>query len=274
MFCARVASRHYENFPVASWILPGRIRPAAQAIYAFARVADDFADEAVHEGRRLERLREWEGMLESCLRGEAIHPVFVALRDTIERFDLPPEPFRELLAAFRMDVEVRRYPDFGTLLKYCRLSANPVGRLMLQLFGHTGAVEIGRSNALCTALQLTNHWQDVAIDLRKDRIYLPRDDMERYGVGEEDLRAGRVTTGFRALLIDLAGRTRSLYRAARPLCDSIGGRLGLELRMTWLGGSRVLDAIEANGCDVFHRRPRLGPLDAVSILAGALWWRA
>jgi phytoene synthase len=271
-FCARVARRHYENFPVASWFLPRTVRPAVQAIYAFARIADDFADEEVHEGRRMERLREWEEMLEACLRGEAIHPVFVALRDAIERFALPPEPFRDLLAAFRMDVEVRRYPDFGTLLQYCRLSANPIGRLVLHLFGRAEPIHVGRSNALCTALQLTNHWQDAAIDLGRDRIYLPRQDLERHGVGESDLRAGRVTDAWRALMTDLAARTRALYRASRPLCDDMRGRLCWELRLTWLGGMRVLDAIEAADWDVFRRRPRLGALDAVAIGAAALRW--
>jgi phytoene synthase len=273
-FCARVARRHYENFPVASWILPARLRPAVQAVYAFARLADDFADEPVHEGRRLERLREWEEMLEAGFRGEAIHPVFVALRDAVERFGLPIEPFRELLAAFRMDVEIRRYPDFGALLQYCRLSANPIGRLILMLSGHRDPVLIGRSNALCTALQLTNHWQDVALDLARDRIYIPQEDLARYGVGEEDLRAGRATGGYRDLMRDLAGRTRSLFRAARPLCSDVGGRLRLELRMTWLGGWRILDALERCGYDVFTRRPRLGTGDALAMAAGAVRWPA
>jgi phytoene synthase len=273
-FCARVARRHYENFPVASWILPARVRPAVQAIYAYSRIADDFADDPAHAGRRLERLREWEGMLEACFGGEAIHPVFVALRDAVERFGLPIEPFRELLAAFRMDVEVRRYAEFGALLQYCRLSANPIGRLVLELFGHRDPVLIGRSNALCTALQLTNHWQDVALDLARDRIYIPQEDLARHGVGEEDLRAGRATGAYRALMRELCGRTRSLFRAARPLCGALGGRLGLQLRLTWLGGWRVLEAIERRGYDVFSRRPRLGPGDALAMLAGAVRWRA
>jgi phytoene synthase len=273
-FCSRLARQHYENFPVASRLLPGAVRPAIQAIYAFARIADDFADEEAHEGRRLERLDEWGAMLEDCFRGRAIHPVFVALRDAVERHGLPPEPFRDLLAAFRMDVTTKRYPDFAALLRYCRLSANPVGRLVLNLFGHLDPVLVGRSNAFCTALQLTNHWQDVAIDLARDRIYLPADDRERLGVTEEEMRNGRVTDGFRALMREQIERTRALLAAARPLCDAVRGRLRLELRLTWIGGGRILEAIEAAGCDVFTRRPTLGVGDALLILGRALRWAA
>src|SRR3989442_3146162 len=168
-FCARLAREHYENFPVASWLVPARVRPAVQAIYAFARIADDFADEDVHEGRRLDRLDEWQGMLDDCYRGEAIHPVFVALRAAVERFDLPRQPFVDLLTAFRMDVTQRRYPDQEALAAYCRLSANPIGRLLLRLFDLDSPTLERQSDAFCTALQLANHWQDVAVDLAKDR---------------------------------------------------------------------------------------------------------
>lgn len=272
LFCARLARDHYENFPVASRLVPAPLRPAVQSIYAFARVADDFADEPIHEGRRLERLAEWERMLEGCYRGEAVHPVFVALRDAVVRFELPPEPFHDLLAAFRMDVTTSRYGDFDQLLQYCRLSANPVGRLVLHLFGHRDPVLIGRSNALCTALQLTNHWQDVAIDAGRDRIYLPEDEREHHGVGEEELGSGRVGEGYLHLMDGLFERTRRLYTAARPLCDAVGGRLRLELRLTWLGGWRILDRIERVRFDVFRRRPRLGLADLPGLLAAAAFW--
>lgn len=271
-FCARLARNHYENFPVASWLIAARRRPAVQAIYAFARVADDFADEPAHDGRRLERLDEWGRMLEDCFRGAAIHPVFIALREAIRAHDLPPGPFRDLLAAFRMDVAVRRHADFQSLLGYCRLSANPIGRLVLHLFGHAEPRLLGWSDAVCTALQLANHWQDVAIDLRRDRVYLPADERERLGVREDDLRAGRVNDGFRTLLGDLVRRTRDLFDAGRPLCDAVGGRLRWELRLTWHGGRRVLDRIERAGYDVFRRRPRLGPIDALLILGRAVRW--
>ena len=273
-FCARLARDHYENFPVAPLLLPAALRPAVQAIYAFARIADDFADEEIHEGRRAERLDEWGRMLEDCFRGEAIHPAFIALREAVRRHDLPPQPFRDLLAAFRMDVTRRRHPDFASLLGYCRLSADPVGRLVLHLFGHREPRLLGWSDALCTALQLTNHWQDVAVDLGRDRIYLPADELRRFGVSEEDLRQGRVSEGFRALMREMVGRARALFATGRPLCDAVGGRLRLELRLTWHGGQRVLERIEAAGCDVFARRPRLGTRDGLVVLGRALRWAA
>lgn len=272
--CAALARAHYENFPVASLLVPAGARSALQAIYAFARIADDYADEEEHAGDRLERLQEWEAMLEACFRGEAHHPVFVSLREAIERHALSPDPFRDLLAAFRMDVGRRRYPDFAALLEYCRLSANPIGRMMLHLFRDRDAEHLRMSDAICTALQLTNHWQDVAIDLRNDRIYLPAEDRARFGVTEGDLRAGRVTEGFRALMQEEIERTRTLFARGKPLCDAARGRLRLELRLIWLGGERILKGIETVGYDVFARRPRLRTADALRSLGRALVWTA
>src|SRR5262245_33717018 len=216
-YCARLARDHYENFPVASWLVPKHQRPAVQAIYAFARVADDFADEAPYEGQRLERLDEWERLLHDCFRGRAIDPVFVALREAVLGFALPLQPFRDLLTAFRMDVTKKRYESEADLLEYCRLSANPRGRLMLMVFGRDDEALRKRSDAICTALQLANHWQDVAIDLKKDRIYIPEEALRRFAVGEDDLRSGRATEAFRALMRDRVERTRALFAAGRPL---------------------------------------------------------
>jgi hydroxysqualene synthase len=272
--CAALARSHYENFPVASLLVPAGARAALRAIYAFARIADDFADEEAHEGQRLERLEEWTRMLEACFRGEALHPVFVALREAVERYGLPREPFRDLLAAFKMDVTRRRYPDFPALLEYCRLSANPVGRLVLHLFGRREAGLLRMSDAFCTALQLTNHWQDVAVDLRKGRVYLPADERVRFAVTEEDLVAGRVSGPFRALMKHEIERTREFFALGHPLCDAVRGRLRLELRLTWLGGMRILERIEGAGYDVFARRPRLGACDALVILGRSLRWSA
>lgn len=272
-FCARLTRRHYENFPVASLLLPASIRPAVQAIYAFARIADDFADEDRHRGERLERLDEWGRMLEDCLQGDAKHPVFVALGDAGRRFDLPGQPFWDLLEAFRIDCVRKRYEDFEALLGYCRLSANPVGRLVLHLHGYTDPRLLEWSDRICTALQLANHWQDVAIDLQKDRIYLPERDRAEFSVSETDLREGRVTEGFRALMRRMIGRTRVLFDAGRPLCMAVGGRLRWELKLTWLGGTRILDAIEAVGYDVFRRRPRVRAADAPRIVGRAVRWR-
>jgi squalene synthase HpnC len=273
-FCARLARGHYENFPVASWLLPARVRPAVQAIYAFARIADDFADEEPHEGRRLERLDEWERMLRDCFRGEAIHPVFVALREAVQTHVLPIQPFLDLLAAFRMDVARTRYSDDASLLEYCRLSANPVGRLLLRLFGRDDEELARCSDRICTALQLANHWQDVSVDRARGQIYLPEDARRRFGVTEDDLAAGRATEGFRALMRDRVARTRELFREGRPVCDAMRGRLRWELRLTWLGGQRILDRIESQGFDVLSRRPRLGPGDALVVVARAAAWRA
>jgi phytoene synthase len=272
-FCARLARKHYENFPVASWLLPASVRPAVQAIYAFARIADDFADEDRHEGERLHRLEEWGRMLEACLEGEAVHPVFIALREAGRRHQLPAQPLRDLLAAFRMDCERRRYADFDALLGYCRLSANPVGRLVLHLHGHSAPHLLEWSDAICTALQLTNHWQDVAIDLERDRIYLPALDRDEFGVTEEELISERVTPGFRALMRRQIERTRDRFAAGRPLCSAVGGRLGLELKLTWLGGARILEQIEAVDYDVFRRRPRLDTRGVITILGRAVRWR-
>jgi squalene synthase HpnC len=272
-FCARLAGEHYENFPVASWLLPGHLRPPVQAIYAFARIADDFADEEKHQGQRLKRLDEWERMLNDCFRGEAFHPVFVALRDAVRVFALPRQPFLDLLAAFRMDVERDRHADEASLSEYCRLSANPIGRLLLHLFGYDREDQARHSDAFCSALQLANHWQDVGIDLKKGRIYLPEDALRSFGVAEQDLLAGRVTGRFRALMRDRVQRARELFIAGRPLCNAVRGRFRWELRLTWLGGQRILDRIEAQDFDVLSRRPKLGLKDALVILWRAVAWR-
>jgi squalene synthase HpnC len=256
-YCAAVARAHYENFPVASRLVPRRLRRHVCAIYAFARAADDFADEAAHDGRRLEQLDRWEAHLDRCLEGKADHPVFVALGETIERFELPEAPFRDLLDAFRQDCRVRRYANWDELLDYCRRSANPIGRLVLRLFGHADEERARLSDAICTGLQLTNFWQDVAVDIRNDLIYLPSDDRHRFGVTEDDIRTGRLHEGFRAAMLEMIGRTRRCFEEGRPLLGAVRGRLALEVRVTWLGGHRILDRIEAVGCDVFRARPEL-----------------
>jgi phytoene synthase len=271
--CDRLARRHPENFPVA-WLLPAEARPALRAIYAFARVADDFADEEAHAGHRSERLDAWESMLRACFRGEADHPVFVALRAAVERHALPAAPFHDLLAAFRMDLTRTRHADAASLEDYCRLSANPVGRLVLHVTGHRDPALLAWSDALCTALQLTNHWQDVGIDWRRGRVYLPADARERWGVRDEDLAAAPASEAFRGLLREQCEATRRLYAAARPLCDAVGGGLRLQLRLTWLGGSRVLDRIAAARYDVLSRRPALDTADLVLLAGRALLWRA
>jgi squalene synthase HpnC len=268
--CIRLARRHYENFPVASPLVPRPLRPHVCAVYAFARRADDFADEARFAGRRLARLAAWERCLEAAAKGEARGPVFLALAHTMRAFDLPLQPFRDLLSAFRQDVITPRYRTWSALADYCRRSADPVGRLVLPLFGHRDPGLLPASDAVCTALQLTNFWQDVAVDAAKGRIYLPLEDLARFGVTEAEVLGGRMGPGFARLLAFEVERTRELFHAGAPLCERLAGRLGVELRAVWLGGMGILDAIERADFDVFHRRPAHGALSRARLLTDAV----
>lgn len=272
-YCRRMAQEHYENFPVASPLIPKDLRPHVQAIYAFARTADDYADEAAYSRDSLGLLDDWERQLEDCYRGQATHPVFVALAETTRRFSIPIEPLKALLQAFRMDVTVRRYADFDRLLYYCRHSANPVGQLVLYLFGYRDPELHRLSDCICTALQLTNFWQDVAVDLEKGRIYIPQEDMEAFGCPEEDLLAHRHGDAFRRLLRRQVWRTRQLFAEGWPLAWHVSGMLSLELRLTWFGGMRILEKIEQADYDLFDRRPVLSSFDKGLILLRALIWR-
>ena len=276
-WCAGIARRHYENFPVASSLLPRRMRPAIAAIYAFARRADDFADEpGPSSAERLRLLDDWERRL---LRGDAPGPaadgddlIFVALRDAIERHRLPVALFQDLLSAFRQDVRVARYETWQELFEYCRRSANPVGRLVLRTAGHEDAAMDAQSDAICTALQLTNFWQDLGVDWRRGRLYLPAEERDRAGAAEADLAAGRWTPAWRAALAAACVRTRERFAAGRPLCDAVGGRLRWELRATWLGGARILDKVEA-AADPLRHRPRLTAVDIPMLVAQTVGWR-
>src|SRR5262245_6848833 len=266
--CEQRARQHYENFPVGLFVPKPQLR-YVHALYAFMRVADDFADEPIYEGSRRRKLDEWEARLHAAYEGRADGPIFMALADTVQHLRIPKQPLLDLLSAFKQDTEKARYETWDELLDYCRRSANPVGRLVLIVFDQRDAELVSYSDAICTALQLANHWQDLAIDLRKDRIYVPRELLVAHGVAEWDLNAGRVTDGFRGLMRELIARTRALFEQGRPLCDRVGRELHFEMRLTWLGGSGILDAIERAGSDVFRRRPGYG-------LAGKLGlaWRA
>ena len=276
--CERLARSHYENFPVASRLLPARMRPHIAAIYAFARLADDMADEGVRPAaERIADLDAWEARLDRAVRGESAdagphREVFVALRHTIAACRLPPSLFHDLISAFRQDVTVTRYATWHDLLDYCRRSANPVGRLVLRVAGYDrGDLDVA-SDALCTALQLTNFWQDLEIDAAKGRIYLPASLREDAGAREDDLAARRLTPQWRAALADAAARTRALFAAGAPVADGVGGRLRWELRATWLGGRRILEKLDAADYDVFARRPTLGAGDAPIIAWRTLFW--
>jgi hydroxysqualene synthase len=276
--CERLARDHYENFPVASHLLPAAMRPHVAAVYAFARLADDFADEGdAAEGERLARLDAWR----DCLRGgeaaAALPPetpaVFAALRATIRSCDLPPALFEDLLSAFRQDVTTRRYGSWDEVLDYCRRSANPVGRLVLRIAGHRDETLDRSSDAVCTALQLTNFWQDLGRDWTKGRLYLPLDECRRAGADFADLDAGRLAPAWRQVLGSAGARTARLFEEGRLVCSRVGGRLGVELRLTWLGGRRVLERLERSDFDVFTNRPTLGPADVPVLLGRLLAWR-
>lgn len=253
--CEARVRAHYENFPVGLFV-PRARRPYVHALYAFARAADDFADEPMYEGHRQQKLDEWERRLDAVYEGRAEDPIFMALRETVRRFDIPRHLLADLLSAFRTDTRKSRYETWDELLDYCRRSADPVGRLVLLVFEQQGADLPPLSDALCTGLQLANHWQDLAIDLlRRDRIYVPRELLDRHGVKIWDLNAGTLTEGFHSLMAELVARTRPFFERSRPLCDRVGQELRFELRLTWLGGSSILDGIERVGGDVFRRRP-------------------
>jgi phytoene synthase len=269
--CRRIALGHYENFPVGSILLPKAVRRHVYAVYAFARAADDFADEgALESAERLRRLDDWRARLDACLRGAADDPVFIALADTIARHRLPPVLFHDLLDAFTLDVKRSRHATFQELLNYSRQSANPIGRLMLLLFGfHDERLHL-LSDDICTALQLTNFWQDISVDLEKDRMYLPQDDLAAFGYSENDLRARRHTPHFIRMMDALADRTQALFDRGKPLCAAIPGRLGFELRLVWLGGTDILAELRRRRYDVFTRRPVIGTRRKIALLVHSL----
>lgn len=272
--CTAVARTHYENFTVGSWLLPRHLRRDIAAVYAFARGGDDLADEGPPEGR-LERLGAWEERLLACAADPhaATHPVFVALGHTIARHDLPIEPFRDLLAAFRRDAagETATFATFADVLAYCRCSANPVGRIVLALFGHRDPERQHRSDAICTALQLTNFWQDVAGDHGRGRVYVPQEDLDRFPGSREAIASGCVTPGFRALMAFEVARTRALFARGLELTRLVRGRLRREVRLFAAGGLGILDRIEASGGDVFARRPTLTRTDLARLVLREVW---
>lgn len=257
-WCARLAASHYENFPVASLFLPPEKRPYLQAIYAFSRIADDFADEGADSPElRLAHLAGWDDRLTRCYEGEASHPVFVALRETVRRTNVPRELLADLITAFKRDVTQNRYASFADLLDYCRCSANPVGRLVLTVFGYRDEELFALSDRICTALQLANFWQDVAIDCRKDRLYLPLQDMERFGWTLESWQRLEVNDRFRNLMKFEVARTRELFYSGAELPSLVEPDLRLELKLVWFGGMSILKSIERVKFDVVRRRPHL-----------------
>lgn len=271
-YCERIAHSHYENFPVASRFLRAELRPHLCALYAFARCADDFADAVAYAGRRAEALDRWDAELRRCYHGDAEHPIFIALRETVARFEIPINPLADLLTAFRVDLNVRRYGTFTELRRYCDLSAAPVGRMVLYVFGYRDPELHRFSDEICTALQLANHWQDVAQDLGRDRIYLPEEDLHHFGVTEDELFAHRLTPAFRDLMRFQVGRTRTIFDRGRPLGDRLRRDLGFELRLIWSSGVRILDELTRVDYNVYRRRPTLKLRGKLGAFANALGW--
>jgi phytoene synthase len=281
--CERVAREHYENFPVASRLLPAAMRPHVAAVYAFARVADDIAD----EGRdppavRQARLHAWQRRLHEAAGSpppDRAAPsrddlLFVALGHTIRLFDLPVSLFDDLLSAFGQDTMTNRYVSWAEVLDYCRRSANPVGRIVLRIAGWRDEALDRSSDALCTALQLANFWQDFGRDWRAGRLYVPRDVHEACGAAEADLLAGRMTPAWVRAIESCVTVTRARFDEGRAVCDGVDGRLRFELRLTWHGGRRVLAKVERRAADLLRYRPVLGPLDMPGLLWRTARWAA
>jgi squalene synthase HpnC len=274
-YCEKVARTHYENFPVASLLLPRRKRPFVAAIYAFARTADDFADEgAVPAAERLDRLEDWGQRLDAAFKGEAHDPVFIAIAETAAQTGVPKSLLSALLEAFRMDVTTTRYATFQELHRYCEHSANPVGQLVLHLFDQGRPETIALSDSICTGLQLTNFWQDLRVDWEKGRVYIPLEDLKHFGYTESQIAEGVLNDAFRALMKFQVARAREFLLAGLPLLGMVGLRLRCELAPTIRGGLGILRRIEAAGYDVYHQRPALRTADKVGILLDAVFGRA
>ncbi len=262
---------HYENFPVASLLLPARLRPAVKVIYAFARSADDIADEGdASPEQRLAQLAEYENELDNIEKNSSSESqLFKALAKVIREYKLPLQSFRDLLSAFKQDVVTTRYADFAGLLDYCARSANPVGTLMLHLYEQASTENLRDSDAICSALQLINFWQDVAIDWQKQRIYLPLDDLSRFGIGEQQIASGMQNEDWRNMMRFQVARTRNMMESGSGLAKRLPGRLGWELRLVVQGGLRILEKIEAANYNVFQHRPTLTKTDWIRLA-----WRA
>ena len=266
-YCEAIARSHYENFPVASRFVPKDIRKYIWTIYAFARIADDFADEPGFTlAERMDNLNQWEQHLNECYNGNPTHRVFTALADTVERFQIPFELFQNLLTAFRSDVTVKRYETYEDVMGYCRNSANPVGRIILLLLNYRSEAMMELSDAICTALQLTNFWQDIAEDVQKDRIYLPLEELEEFGYSEQELLHLKVNDQFCSLMAFQVRRTAELFVKGKPLLTQVGKDLSRELKLTWNGGTTILQKIHDQKYDVLTRRPTLSRWDKMGLL--------
>ncbi len=279
-YCEALARSRHHNFPVASRFLSSRLRPHIFAVYAFARTADDFADEATYVGRRALELDRWESLLEACYHGEVPdHPVFVALEDTIATFDLPITPFSSLLAGFRTDLETASHATFADLRGYTALAAEPVGHLFLYTSGYRDPALLGYADDLSSGLALAHFWQDLTADLSRGRLYVPEEDLRHFQLDPSDLRApgaherAPIARRLTALLRFQVVRTRSLFERARPLVEAVGDDLAVELAISWHGGMRILDKIYEAGAALLAQRPQLTSYDKAQVVSRAVAWR-
>jgi squalene synthase HpnC len=273
-YCESMARARHHNFPVASLFLSSRLRKHIFAIYAFARTADDFADEPAFEGRRTLELDRWEVHLERCVHGETpAHPVFVALADTIARFDLPITPFQALLAGLRADLETHGFDTHAELRASCTLSAEPIAHLFLYLSGYRDPALLRAGGEFAAGLACANFLQDLGADLERDRLYLPREDLRHFGLSRETLADPARAADLTALIRSEVARTRVLFERARPLVDRVGDDIAVELAISWHGGMRILDKIHAAGAGVLRQRPRLTSADKALVVSRAVAWR-
>ena len=265
-----LATHHYENFHVVSFLLPKRLHQDFYNVYAFCRWADDLGDEIGDREESLRLLGWWGEQLSAMYEGQASHPVFVALQGAVERHGIPEEPFAELIRAFVQDQTVSRYRTYDELFEYCRYSANPVGRLVLRLCGYSDPGRVRLSDATCTALQLANFWQDVTVDMAKDRVYIPIEALERHGSSVEEVFALRATPGFRAAMREVVDRAQALFEQGLPLAQTVDRRLALDLELFSRGGMRVLEKIRERDYDVLSGRPAISRGERVRLLVGAM----
>jgi len=265
-----LATHHYENFNVVSWLLPRHLHQHFYNVYSYCRWSDDLGDEIGDTAESLRLLAWWRQELDAMFAGHATHPVFVALGPTARRYGIPPEPFRDLIAAFVQDQTVTRYADWDGVFGYCRNSANPVGRLVLYLCGHSDDERQRLSDATCTALQLANFWQDVTVDALKDRVYLPLDLLQRHGYTLEELFARKFRPAFADVMREAVDVARRLFLEGLPLVGMVDRRLALDLDLFSRGGMRVLEKIEQQGYDVLRARPAVSKADRVRLLLGSL----
>jgi squalene synthase HpnC len=268
-YCERLARTHYENFSVATWFLPKRLRQHFFNVYSYCRISDDLGDETGDCDASLQLLDEWETELNACYEGSPRHPVFVALAGTVQQFQIPKQTFADLLTAFRQDQKVTRYQTFDDLLGYCRNSANPVGHLVLYLCGYSDEERQRLSDFTCTALQLANFWQDVTVDYEKGRIYLPLEDLDRFQVSEKDIAAGRNTPQFREMMRFEVQRAREWFDRGLPLVGKVSRELAIDLELFSRGGQEILNAIERQSFAVLGRRPEISKSRKLALVARA-----